>query len=91
VVGLKDSDGDGVADQSARFGASLNKGGHGGTGIALWHGSLFVEEHDTIVRYPLRAGNIAPSGPPVTVLSGLPLAATIRCTPSPSKRRAISS
>lgn len=73
VVGLKDSDGDGVADQSARFGASLNKGGHGGTGIALWHGSLFVEEHDTIVRYPLRAGNIAPSGPPVTVLSGLPL------------------
>jgi glucose/arabinose dehydrogenase len=73
LVGLRDTDGDGVADQSARFGGSLAKGDHGGTGIALWHGALFAEEHNTILRYPLRAGQIAPTGAPVTILSGLPL------------------
>ena len=73
VIALKDRDGDGVADSFERFGSSETKGGHGGTGIALWHGALFVEEHDSVVRYPLRAGQMAPAGPATTVLSGLPL------------------
>ncbi len=73
VVALKDRDGDGVADSFERFGSSEAKGGHGGTGIALWHGALYVEEHDAIVRYPLAAGTMAPVGPGTTVLSGLPL------------------
>ncbi len=73
VVALKDRDGDGVADASERFGLSATTGGHGGTGIALWRGSLYVEEHDTIVRYARKAGQLAPLGKPVTVLSGLPV------------------
>ncbi|NOW47721.1 glucose/arabinose dehydrogenase/cytochrome c553 [Novosphingobium sp. SG751A] len=73
VIALRDSNGDGVADKVARFGTSEDKGGHGGTGIALWHGALFVEEHDTIVRYPIRPGALAPVGAGSTVLSELPL------------------
>ncbi|NKI98233.1 c-type cytochrome [Novosphingobium sp. SG707] len=73
VIALRDSNGDGVADRTARFGGVEAKGGHGGTGIALWHGALFVEEHDTIVRYPMKPGALTPAGAGSTVLSGLPL------------------
>ncbi|WCT80168.1 DUF7133 domain-containing protein [Novosphingobium humi] len=73
VIALRDSNGDGVADRTARFGGVEAKGGHGGTGIALWHGALFVEEHDTIVRYPMKPGDLTPAGAGATVLSGLPL------------------
>lgn len=73
LIGLKDRDGDGVADSTERFGGSLANGQFGGTGIALWKGSLFAEENDKIVRYPLKPGQIAPAGGPVTVLSDLPL------------------
>jgi len=73
IVALKDRDGDGVADSTERFGPSEAGGGHGGTGVALWHGGLYVEETDKIVRYPLTAGQLAPTGAPTTVLSGMPL------------------
>lgn len=73
VVALKDRDGDGVADSTERFGLTEARGGHGGTGIALWRGALFVEEHDTIVRYPLKTGVLAPVGAPAVILTGLPL------------------
>lgn len=73
VVALRDRDGDGVADSTERFGKTEAGGGHGGTGIALWRGALFVEEHDTIVRYPLRSGQLTPVGAGQTVLGGLPL------------------
>ena len=73
VVALRDRDGDGVADSQERFGSSLAKDGHGGTGIALWQGGLFVEEHDTIARYARKTGDLAPKGAPTLVLSGLPM------------------
>lgn len=73
IVALKDQDGDGVADSIERFGRTLAGGGHGGTGLALWHGALFAEEHDTIVRFPLKPGQLRPAGPAETVLSGLPV------------------
>jgi glucose/arabinose dehydrogenase/cytochrome c5 len=73
LVALKDTHGTGVADRQLRFGGTLAGGQHGGTGIALWHGMLFAEEHDTILRYALRPGQLAPVGAPATVLSGLPL------------------
>ncbi len=48
-------------------------GGAGGTGIALYKGSIYAEINDRIVRYALSAGSIVPQGPAITVVSGLPL------------------
>lgn len=73
VVALRDTNRDGVADSVQRFGPSEAQGAHGGTGIALWGGGLFVEEHDTIVRYPLKPGEPVPGAAPTTILTGLPL------------------
>ena len=73
IVALKDRDGDGYADSIERFGPTEPNGGHGGTGIALWHGGLFVEETDRIVRYALVPGQLVPAGAPTTILSGMPL------------------
>lgn len=73
VVALRDRNGDGKAEIQQRFGGSESKGGHGGTGIALWKDGLFVEEHDTIIRYARKPGDLAPKGAGSVVLSGLPL------------------
>lgn len=73
LIALRDTDGDGRADEVKRFGPTPADGAVGGTGIALYGGSLFAEENDTIMRYPLTAGEPAPSGAGVAVLTGLPL------------------
>lgn len=73
LVALKDSNGDGRADQTVRFGETFAGGGHGGTGIGLYKGALFAEINDRIMRYPLVEGELAPKGAPETVVSGLPL------------------
>jgi len=73
IIALKDRDGDGVADSVERFGKTEARGGHGGDGLALWHGGLFAEEGGTIVRYPLKPGQLAPIGAPTTILSGMVL------------------
>jgi glucose/arabinose dehydrogenase/mono/diheme cytochrome c family protein len=73
IIGLKDRDGNGVADVIERFGLTPSQTGKGGTGIALWHGALFAEENGTVVRYPLVPGKISPSGSAEMILSGLPL------------------
>ena len=56
IVALRDTTGDGVADVRARFGDSVQSGGIGGTGIALYRGALFVEANDKILRYELPSG-----------------------------------
>jgi glucose/arabinose dehydrogenase/mono/diheme cytochrome c family protein len=73
LVALQDTRGDGRADVNVRFGETREQGSAGGTGIALHDGGLFAEVNDRIVRYALPAGTIAPSGPPETIVSGLPL------------------
>jgi hypothetical protein len=82
VIALKDRNGDGVADVTERFGTVEAQGGHGGDGLALWHGALYVEEHDTIVRYALRPGQMAPVGPATgalrSALVGRPSDAPVR-------------
>ena len=47
-------------------------GGAGGTGIALYKGSIYAEINDRIVRYALTAGPSCPRAA-ATVVSGLPL------------------
>jgi glucose/arabinose dehydrogenase/mono/diheme cytochrome c family protein len=73
LVALKDTTGAGQADVVHRFGETFAEGGHGGTGIALYKGSLYAEINDRIVRYPLRDGAIVPGEKPETIVSGLPL------------------
>src|SRR6202795_2570932 len=73
LVALQDTTGTGKANVNQRFGDSVQSGGAGGTGIALYKGGLFAEINDKIVRYPLTAGSIVPRGPAAPIVTGLPL------------------
>jgi glucose/arabinose dehydrogenase/mono/diheme cytochrome c family protein len=73
LVALQDTTGSGKADVNRRFGATVQSGGAGGTGIGLYKGALFAEINDKIERYTLPAGSIVPQGSAVTIVSGLPL------------------
>ncbi len=73
LVALQDKAGAGKADVIERFGETEETGGHGGTGIGLYNGSLYAESNDRIVRYALPADAIVPQGSGETVVSGLPL------------------
>jgi glucose/arabinose dehydrogenase/mono/diheme cytochrome c family protein len=73
LVALQDKSGSGKADVIERFGETEQTGGHGGTGITLYNGSLYAEINDRIVRYALPAESIVPQGSSETVVSGLPL------------------
>src|ERR1700678_3249818 len=73
LVALQDTTGAGKANVNERFGETVQSGGAGGTGIGLYKNGLFAEINDKIVRYALQAGSIVPHGPPVTIISGLPL------------------
>ena len=73
LVALEDKSGAGKAGVTERFGETVQSGGAGGTGIAIYKDAVFAEINDRIVKYPLTAGAIAPKGPGVTVVSGLPL------------------
>src|ERR1700722_14009128 len=72
LIALKDTRGGGRADVVQRFGVTVEAGGTGGSGIALYHGALFAEENGRILRYPLAPGAALPIGPPTVVLSRLP-------------------
>jgi hypothetical protein len=71
IVALRDTNGDGKADQSARLGITDSEGGTGGSGIALYKGFLYAEQGEKIVRYPLKPGGMA-VGAAETIVSGLP-------------------
>src|SRR5580700_10246348 len=58
LVALQDKTGAGKADVVERFGETLQTGGAGGSGIALYKGSIYAEINDRIVRYALPAGSI---------------------------------
>jgi glucose/arabinose dehydrogenase/cytochrome c553 len=73
LIALQDSKGTGRADVIQRFGDGVPEGSAGGTGIALFEGSLYAEENDRIIRYKLSGGAIAPTGKPDVIVSGLPL------------------
>ena len=73
LVALEDKTGKGKADLIERFGETVKSGGAGGTGIGIHKGWIYAEINDRIVRYPLPKGALVPSGPPETIVSGLPL------------------
>ena len=66
VVALRDTDGDGTADQERRF------GDEGGTGI-LWHeGYLWFAANSRVLRWRLPSGTLEPTGPAEVIVKGLP-------------------
>jgi glucose/arabinose dehydrogenase len=73
LVALQDQSGAGKADVIKRFGETVQSGGAGGTGIGIYKGSIYAEINDRIVRYPLGADSIVPSGAAITIVSELPL------------------
>ena len=73
LVALRDTNHDGRADVVRRFGATGAGGGHGGTGIALYHDALYAEAGGAIVRYPSGTAGLDPQGPPDTVVAGMPV------------------
>ena len=73
LLALQDTQGTGKANVVQRFGETIQSGGHGGTGIGLYKNFLYAEINDKIVRYPLGAGEMIPTRPAETIVSGLPL------------------
>ena len=66
VAVLRDVDGDGKSDEIHRFGAN------GGNEVLLDGESLYFATDDAILRYPFPYGATEPSGPPDTIVAGLP-------------------
>ena len=66
IAALKDTDGHGHADVIKFFGDSA------GSGIGLYGGYLYFATDTSVMRYPLKAGALLPSGPAQTVVSGFP-------------------
>jgi glucose/arabinose dehydrogenase len=73
LVALKDTNADGKADVIERFGATVQSGGAGGTGVGIYKGWLYAELNDKILKYPLSKGAVVPGDKPQVVVSGLPL------------------
>jgi glucose/arabinose dehydrogenase/mono/diheme cytochrome c family protein len=73
LLALKDTTGAGRADIVRRFGVTVEEGGTGGSGIALYNGALYAEENSRILRYQLTPGSIVPSGKPSVIVTGLTL------------------
>jgi glucose/arabinose dehydrogenase len=67
IIGLRDLNGDGRADQESRFSADL-----GGSGIAWGQGNLYFGANDRVVRFVLPDGQLSPTGAGAVVVSGLP-------------------
>lgn len=66
IAALRDTNGDGRADQVSYFGEQ------GGTGIHLHDGFLYFAPNTFIERYPLGQDGLLPVGPPETVVAGFP-------------------
>lgn len=66
VTVLRDTDGDGRADERDDWGET------GGNEVLLTDGFLYFAPDDAVLRYPLDAGSMRPAGPPDTIVSGLP-------------------
>jgi glucose/arabinose dehydrogenase len=66
IVGLRDKDGDGDADEQMMFSPGL-----GGSGLAWREGLLYFGANDRVLRFRLPVGRLTPLGGPEVVVSGL--------------------
>lgn len=67
VLALRDTDGDGTADITERLAETRS-----GTGIALYGGHLYYAHDGGVVRAPVEAGTLLPTGPFEAIVSDLP-------------------
>jgi glucose/arabinose dehydrogenase len=67
IIGLRDNDGDGKADEQTQFSPGL-----GGSGLAWDAGVLYLGANDRVVRFKLPSGQLAPKDEAEIVVSGLP-------------------
>src|SRR5262245_61364312 len=63
IIGLRDADGDGVAEQQAEFSPNV-----GGSGIAWSNGALYFGTNSGVLRFALPEGQLTPTAAPVTVV-----------------------
>ena len=66
VVALRDTNGDGKADQKEYF------GDHTGTGIGLHNGYLYASSTTKIFRYKMDENSLVPTAEPEVVIEGFP-------------------
>lgn len=66
IIALRDTDGDGRADERAQF------GDHYGTGIDVHNGHLYFGTNETILRYNMTPGQLKPAGEHTVLIDGLP-------------------
>jgi hypothetical protein len=66
LVAMRDSNGDGKVDETAPFGNVQ------GTSASIYKQWLYVSDDVGVYRYPLKKGELAPSGARQTVVSGFP-------------------
>jgi len=66
VTVLRDTDGDGRANEQAEW------GDNGGNEVRLADGFVYFAPDDAVLRYPIEPGSLTPAGPPDTIVSGLP-------------------
>lgn len=67
IIGLRDNNGDGRADEQSQFSPGL-----GGSGLAWRSSRLYFGANDRVLRFQLPAGGLTPTGGPEIVVSGLP-------------------
>jgi glucose/arabinose dehydrogenase len=67
IIGLRDRNGDGRADEQSQFSPGL-----GGSGLAWGQANLFFGANDRVLRFRLPAEQLTPIGEPEVVVSGLP-------------------
>ena len=67
LVAMRDTNGDGKVDQTAPFGDVK------GTGLRIFGDWLYASDNVGVYRYPLKKGELAPTGARQTVVSGFPM------------------
>jgi glucose/arabinose dehydrogenase len=66
LVAMRDTDGNGTLDKTAPFGDVK------GTEVRIFHDWLYVSDDVGVYRYPLKKGELAPTGAKSTVVAGFP-------------------
>jgi len=67
LTAMRDKDGDGKVDETAKVGDVQ------GTGIQIHKGWLYASDNVGVYRYPLKKGELVPSGAKQTVVAGFPM------------------
>lgn len=66
ILAMRDSDGDGVFDQSQHFGDVS------GTGLRFHNGDLYATSATDLYRYSFAGDDLVPAGAPEVIVSGMP-------------------